>query len=326
MSTTLRKRLERAYDLVDAGGRYWALYYDGAAWNAWTYADGDHFADRGSTTDVGIGTNVQPTPVHEDVRGYLQPGSFVFGEGEELRVWDVAANAVYSRSAAGWINAGAVFAGGYVWWMESSDPSDPATTRTVRLMRANGDLTGVTAIGTHEVTVTEGFALEPVEQLSLTPFYAFAHLRYTDGEVVFHRRVGFGRDGGALVDDVELGADFDVQPNLLSVGIPCADATSAYAYGVNINAYANLWKWIAGGSDLPLEHWPEAWDLAGVGNISTSRDGSELAVYCTGGASAQLVRAPRQSYVGSSSAPPISFTVNPAPGADVPTWMFIGAA
>lgn len=153
--TELSSRLSEAYRIVEPGLPTWAFMIGNPTLHAWDYSGALRIAVRGTTAITAGVPDVSCIAV--DSGGNVGVGSAFWVEPtrDEIRVWDVESDTVYTYSVAdGKFVCQPGFLDGKIYWIES--PVDLADTWFFK--SANADLTGVTTIRTL-VTVTSPVTL-----------------------------------------------------------------------------------------------------------------------------------------------------------------------
>lgn len=148
MKTTLRRVKEGAYSVAPPAGvpHFFAFRDDGGEIVAMVYSTaGAWVEDRGSQAGV-----VPHLCIVGDTLAGVGDGSAVWNTDDELTVWDVENDVVYTYNPpAGQLLGQARHLNGWLYWWERSSTVESPTT--VTFMRALCDLTSAEVVGTAEV-------------------------------------------------------------------------------------------------------------------------------------------------------------------------------
>lgn len=322
MSTTrLRRRRDRLYGVAPSGNDYYAFWADG---RAGLYVDGTFVSYRSTS---GPDIPEAPCLIHEDSEAIVGPGSIVTRvDADALRVWDVEGAATYGYTCeAGYVVSPAIYADGFLWWVEREVAQHGGTgthATFFRLRKSRTDLdTDIATVYTYEAEHYLGFSATwfPLTGLAMTDLGVLVQCHWNDeaaGEVQDEFQIRFERDGGGATDN---GWPVIAPPPAVDVDawlIPVAPATAA-----GLAASADSAGFLAGLEDdaeaSPAAFWSGGeWSIGSAVHSSLSADGATGALY-GGGA---LARGP-----AATGTPTSLFAVGPAPAPDedTPSYFFI---
>ena len=316
-SSLLRHRKDRAYSVVPSGSDYYAFWADG---RAGLYVDGSFISYRSTT---GPSIPEAPSLIHIDDQSIVGPGSIVTRVGTNaLQVWDVDGDATYDYTAdAGYVVSPAIYADGFLWWMEREAVQHGGTGTHAtywRLRKARTDLaTDLTTVYTYEAAHHVGFSIlwSPIQGIALTTAGVLCQCHWNDeaaGETQDEFQLRIERDGGGATDNgwpaigpgtiVDRWA-FTAAP-LTANGIGAGAISTGFLAGVDDDPEVS-----------PAAFWSGAeWQAGSCVNTSVNAIGEIGALYD----GATLVRGPAET-----GTPTARFAVNEGPDLDRPNYLFI---
>ena len=248
-------------------------------------SDGTHVGDLHTVTYSGALTNHGiTTGIADDSQSLMGRGTMIRrASSTDLWVWDPnnAESAKTYAATGGWKISSAAYAGGWIWWTETSNGG---STFDARLRKARANLTSVQTVATATITMQTGASPSPQSFVAITNTHVYAIVISQNGQNACSIRSP--RSGGSIEHRVDLIADSVAGITLLE-----AEAVSGVLLPrSNGDAIGSVGK---AGSHDSVRVLADDGDLTddasaytatgGTGSVHVDRTGTKLLTYNAGG-------------------------------------------